>query len=457
MIKSISNSLVWSGIGFIFNKVGLMALLSVLSFVLGIDEYSDFNLFIISANVFSGVFGASMSITANRYGNGKLGFSFSRLMCFVISILSFLLFILYSILLKNSVNLNNLIYESLIILFTTFLTSLNGLYYANNSFKGYAILNIIYGILYFSLGFIGAYFYGLTGLLIGLVVAGLIFSIFSFFQLKSKAVLNDDPEENSKTVLANRSIKNVLVPNIISGFLFQPAILISAHYLNNAADGDGLIAYSLANQFRMIGGFYIVVSGSVLMKLLVDNLTNNDPKIDRFNYTFSYYPYLGIVFLILSALSILNIFFNLSDPFLFYVNLYILLLASVVTSFKSSIARKLVSSEEGKVSILSNLTWFLSFVIFNYFLIHKWASIGASFAFLLANLFQLIIWSRFYYLKKIFNPSFFDFKFFNSLILIAISVLIFISGYYFLNIALAFVCFYFTYTEILKFKTIQSD
>ncbi|WP_057940433.1 MATE family efflux transporter [Algoriphagus resistens] len=454
MLKSVSSSFLWSGIGFVFNKVGLIGLLSVLSFVLNKDDYSDFNLFIISSNVFSGVFGASMSITANRYGIGTPGFSLIRKMCFAISLISSVVFFLYSVLLKNSIDLDFLIYEILIIFFTTFLTSINGLYYANNNFKGYAYLNIIYGILYFSLGYIGAYFYELIGLFIGLNIAGLFFCIFSFFYLKPSLINNSDIQDSSTSLLVKRSIKNVLVPNIISGFLFQPAILISAHYLNNAADGDGLIAYSLANQFRMIGGFYIVVSGSVLMKLLVDNLAISDLRIERFNYTFSYYPYLGLVFLILSLLKLSNIFFNLTDSYLLYRNLYILLLASVITAFKSSIARKLVSSEEGKISIFSNLTWFILFIVFNYFLIKEWASVGASAAFLLANLFQLIIWAHYYYSKGILNISFFDFKFYISLLLIIISVFVFFSGFYYLNFILSLVCFYFTYTEIQKFKTL---
>ena len=75
-------------------------------------------------------------------------------------------------------------------------------------------------------------------------------NLFFFIFLKQKLKLE------VSYILLRRSVKKVFFPNIVSGLLFQPAILITAFLIESYSTSSDVIAYTVANQFRMVLGFF---------------------------------------------------------------------------------------------------------------------------------------------------------------------------------------------------------
>ena len=86
-----------------------------------------------------------------------------------------------------------------------------------------------------------------------------------------------------------RAVKKVFFPSVFSGILFQPAILITAFLISKYASSTDVIAYTIANQFRMVLGILPLTLGAVLLRFIVENKRIKNIKIERINYSLSYY------------------------------------------------------------------------------------------------------------------------------------------------------------------------
>jgi hypothetical protein len=125
---------------------------------------------------------------------------------------------------------------------------------------------------------------------------------------------------------------------------------------------------------------------------------------------------------------------------------------TVITSFKGAVARKFVSDEKGKISVLSNFSWFVIFLFMAFFFIPDYAAVGAAFSFLIAQILHVLAWSPFYVKYKYYCLEFFDYKFYLSLsIYFMLLACIYFNFLYLVPVLFLIILFLF-YQEIKLFK-----
>ena len=212
-----------------------------------------------------------------------------------------------------------------------------------------------------------------------------------------------------------RVVKKVFLPSVFSGLLFQPAILITAFLIAKYASSTEVIAYTIANQFRMVLGILPVTLGAVLLKVIVDNKRKKIVKMERINYSLSYYPIMILSMILLFFHDLINLMIDNLDDEVFFLCLLFFISGTVITSFKGAVARKFVSEEKGIISVLSNFSWFVIFLFMAFLFIPEYGAVGAAFSFLIAQILHVLVWSPFYVKYKYYCLEFFDYKFYFSI------------------------------------------
>ena len=410
-LYNIFSSTSWSAIGFVFGKGGILLTISLVSVFLTIDDFAKFNLYLMVVNVFAGVIGMSMTITANRYTADKENISTILMLSILASLFGAITYLILEFLYFRMFDVKiELVLSFCIILFSIFSNSFCGFFYAEGRFKKYAVVYSIQGFIMVLSCFVLGKYFSLKGVLIGLLIAYLFTAAYSVFYFMKK---------NLNFVISNelmiRAFKKVFFPSVFSGLLFQPAILITAFLISKYASPTEVIAYAIANQFRMVLGILPVTLGAVLLKVIVENKRKNNIKIERINYSLSYYPIMILSAILLFSHDFIILMIANLDNEVFFLCLMFFISGTVITSFKSAVARKFVSEEKGKISIVSNFSWFLIFLFTSFFFIPEYGAVGAAFSFLVAQILHVLVWSPFYIKYKYYCLEFFDYKFYISI------------------------------------------
>jgi len=447
-LNNIFSSTYWSAIGFAFGKGGILLTISLVSVFLSIDDFARFNLYLMIVNVFAGVIGLSMNITANRYTADKENISTILMLSILASLAGAIIYLILEFLYFRMFDVKLELFLSFcIILFSIFSNSLSGFFYAEGKFKKYAVVYSAQGFIMVLSCFILGKYFNLKGVLIGLLIAYLFtaaYSVFYFMKKRLNFVISNE--------LLVRAVKKVFFPSVFSGLLFQPAILITAFLIAKYASSTEVIAYAIANQFRMILGILPITLGAVLLKVIVENKRKNIVKIERINYSLSYYPIMILSMILLFFHDLINLMIDNLDDKVFFLCLLFFISGTVITSFKGAVARKFVSEEKGRISILSNFSWFLIFLFMSFFFVPEYGAVGAAFSFLIAQILHVLVWSPFYIKYKYYCLEFFDYKFYIS---IPVYFVMIICSYFnlltLIPIFLLIILFFF-YKEIKLFK-----
>ena len=419
MSGRLANHIVWSGLGFCVNKGSLFYAIILASHYLSTGGYVHYSLFLLAVNIFSGILGGSLSLMANRYAYRKKLVFGLWLMIALFSVGSGLIYFVYASLNQTfSVQLPGVrLIESGYVVGMTYLTAMNGIYYGQNKFKSYALINVMIGIstilLITPVVFRADYFWFVFAALVPLA----IFFLGSSFQFLAN---------RNQSVFSWRWIKNglnkVFFPNLFSGILFQPAILFSAEFVLKYSEERDLIAFSVANQFRMILTSFSIILGSVLISRLL--LSRDRAGSNRKNIELSYYPLLILTSFLMLILKWLFVLFDKMDYDAFKVNTAILCGVVIIGGINSAISRNFVIDEKGTIGVWNNLTWLLVFIGLNFCLVPIWGSTGASASFLLASFVQFLVWLPYcirhnYFSLSFFNPTCFLTGFLFLLILVS--------------------------------------
>lgn len=447
-LHKIFSSTFWTAIGFAFGKGGILITISLISVFLSIDDFARFNLYLMVINAFAGVIGLSLNLTANRYTADKKNISTILILSILASLAGAIIYLLLESLFFKIFDVKiELVLSFCIILFSIFSNSLSGFFYAEGKFKKYAIVYSVQGFVMVLSCFILGKYFNFIGILLGLLIAYFFTTIYSIFYFRKKRLNFFFSNE-----LIVRAVKKVFFPSIFSGLLFQPAILITAFLINKYASSTEVIAYTIANQFRMVLGILPITLGAVLLKVLVENKKKNIVKIERINYSLSYYPIMILSIVLLFFHDLINLMIDNLDNEVFFLCLLFFISGTVITSFKGAVARKFVSDEKGKISVLSNFSWFVIFLFIAFFFIPDYAAVGAAFSFLIAQILHVLAWSPFYVKYKYYCLEFFDYKFYLSLsIYFMLLACIYFNLLYLVPVLFLIILFLF-YQEIKLFK-----
>lgn len=226
------------------------------------------------------------------------------------------------------------------------------------------------------------------------------------------------PEKNITTT--SNAMKKTFIPAIFTGLFFMPVIWLLLGYVQSKFGDQESFLLATANQWRMTIGILPTVFGSYLLLLLVRNSTNNrnDRKV---NFSITYYPAVAIVIFFAIATNYLSLIYpnEIVKSGILQQSIMLFMLASVLTSFKSSISREMVAAELAKLSILSNMLWAGIFSLIYFSAFNNEGSTGVAKAFLISQVIHLILWTPALIKYNLVPKSFFDMKFFISLIPIA--------------------------------------
>lgn len=439
---------IWSALGFFTSKTGIVLSILFASHFLNSNDYAQYSIFLISINVFSGIMSASLSLMANRYSYKKHSIFGLWITIQFFSLASSLLYFIYAI--YKFDDLTQIFLETAYVFGNTYFFSLNGIYFGQGRIKEYAFINIIFGLWIILISTSLIYLHNYV-FLIGLTSIPLIlYNIWS-----SYSFVTNFP---NKIFLGQikRGLQKVFLPNIISGILFQPAILIAAELLLNYSSDSDLFVYSVTNQIRMVLTSVSVIIGSVIIKQLI---TSKDRlQTNMLNLQISFYPIALISsFLILSSEMIFHFFGKMIKED-FILNIIITSLIVIITSLNSAFGRNFVVDEKGRIGIYNNLTWIICFIISSILLIPYLGSLGANIAFLISSMFQFIIWLPFCIKNEYLPTIFFDFNFLITLVLVLIIVFV---KFYSLNIIILLSFFillvFWTFKTFYQFKTVKNE
>lgn len=445
---NIVSSTFWTAIGFLFGKGAILITISLVSMFLSVSDFTKFNLFLMVLNAFAGVIGLSMNITANRYANKRENIFSILILLIICSLLGTLIYLFLEVFYFKIFDFKiDILLSVFIILSAIFSNSLSGFFYAEAKFKKYAYVYTVQGLVIVFLSYFLGRKMNMQGVLLGMFLGYFFTVIYSFFYFLKRKL-----DFNFSYVLFKRAIKKIFFPNIVSGLLFQPAILITAFLIESYSTPSDVIAYTVANQFRMVLGFLPITLGAVLLKLIIDNRSKNDPIMDRINYSLSFYPIMILSATLLFFSDIIIMLINNLDKNIFFLCLVFFVAASVITSFKGSISRKFISEEKARISILSNLSFFIIFLTISLLIIPEYGAIGAALGFLISQLIHVISWSKFYIKYNYYYLPFFDSKFFLSIPIYIALLLCIYFNFPFLIITLFIILLYLFFIEIKLLK-----
>lgn len=445
MKRFINNNFIQSSIGLFFNKSGVVLSLILASNFLSLNDYVDFTFFLFEVGIFSGVVGTSLSLTANRYSyRTKLIYSLWILIV-LSAVISSLFYFGYSFFWgkQNSYGYTVLV-EILYIFFMIYYTSMNGIYYGQNKFKKYTNVSIFCGVSSILLGSTVIIFHSYQLLILLLMIPYFLYFVWSSINILTKNKI-------ISLYFIKKAVNKIFFPNLFSGLLFQPVIYFSANLILDYSTEIELVAYSVANQIRMVLLSFSVITGSVFLSKLIN--TKNSKETNFENLQISFYPMVMFLSLIIIFKDLIFYVFGSLDLTLFSYNILVLGIAAIISSINSAVSRHYIVKEKGKIGILNNLTWLISYLIFCVFFIKSYGSIGASLSFLFASLVQFLVWLPFNLKFGFLELNFFNINFLLTIILFSgFSITIFKFESKFISTFILFFEFWFIIDKVFGFK-----
>ncbi len=226
-----------------------------------------------------------------------------------------------------------------------------------------------------------------------------------------------DPRETSTSI--NTAITKTFIPAIFTGIFFLPVIWFLIGDIQERFGEQEAFLLSTANQWRMTIGVLPAIFGGYLLLLITK--TNSQGKNKKGNYTITYYPAVAITIFFSAIISHLDLIYpaEIANNTRLKQSIILFMLASVITTLKSSISREMIAAELAKLSIASNLIWAIIFCTFHFFIYYHEGAYGVSKSFLASQVIHLCLWTPIIIKKELIPRSFIDINFFVSVIPLA--------------------------------------
>lgn len=226
------------------------------------------------------------------------------------------------------------------------------------------------------------------------------------------------PKPEKSATATPDTVKKTFLPAIITGLFFMPVIwLLLGHVQSKFGDQEAFLLAS-ANQWRMTIGILPTIFGGYLLLLLVNNSNSSTGNNRKINFSITYYPALLIALIFSLATNKLSVIYPeaLVKDGTLQQTIMLFMIASIFTSFKSSISREMVAAELAKLSILSNIVWAIIFCTAYFIAFNNSGAVGVAKAFFVSQAIHLALWVPALVKYNLVPKDFFDKKFYLSLI-----------------------------------------
>ena len=409
----------WSILGNVIGKGFMLLSFIIVARILGKQEYGEMGMIRSTIVMFSIFAGAGISLTASRYiaiyrntDTYKtqevylLSSYFSIAMGLLIALL---LYFFAPVIAEKSLHSPKLIGDirigACVLFFITLNSAQNGILSGFEQFKSIAINASIYGVAQLAFLTIGAYFWGTSGVIIGLGLSAIVLGVINQYSIHSKTkrifvqhIRLRNIRKETVSILWKFSF-----PAIMSSILAIPA-LWWCKTLVVQADGFGSMAnYDVAEQWNSIILFIPTTLAGMIIPILSNTLAegtaNQYKKIVSINILFNAAITTVIVLFLylLTSLILKSYGAEFTDK-----NTFRILILSTIPNAISAVLGQVIASK-GKMwaGFVLNLLWAIWLILLSLLFIQhlKYGALGLAFAVLCAYILHTIfsyayMWAR---------------------------------------------------------------
>ena len=400
----------WTLIGNVVGKfLQLLAFIFVARLV-GKEEYGQISIIRSTLNMFLIFSSAGMGVTATRYiamyrtSNPHRAYEIYRFtqktVIWIGLIISVLVFLLSSYIAENQLNdlrLSDALKIGAVILFLMTLTSIQfGTLNGFEQFKKVGINSALNGVIQLISVVLGAYLWGINGVIIGLGITSLILVIQLWFSLKKDisqirtAEKNKDEEKfDSSSIFLKFSL-----PAVLQGLVVIPVLWWSKTYLIDNAGYGEMATFDVAEQWYYVVLFIPGSLGTILLPLLTNTNYNGSKqqynKLLKINMLIN----VGVTFIIAVAVAFFSplIYKFYGKEFTDYHPLLILLVTVVICAANNVLGQVITSKGKMWTGFGLNGLWALWLVLFSFIFIGKYqlGAVGLAYAMLISYLLHSI-------------------------------------------------------------------
>ena len=403
----------WTLAGNVVGKfLQLLAFIFVARLV-GKEEYGQISIIRSTLNMFLIFSSAGMGVTATRYiamyrtSNPHRAYEiyrFTQKTVFWIGlIISVLVFLLSSYIAENHLNnigLSDALKIGAAILFLMTLTSIQfGTLNGFEQFKKVGINSALNGVIQLISVVLGAYLWGINGVIIGLGITSLILVIQLWFSLKNDirrvkraSVLTDSEPLNLKSIFLKFSL-----PAVLLGVVVFPVLWWSKTFLIQISGYGEMALYDVAEQWYYLVLFVPSSLSSILLPLLTNTNYNGSEKQYNKLLKINLLINVGTSVVIAACVAIFSpiVYKFYGNGFTDFSPLLVLLVTVIISAANNVLGQVIISKGKMWIGFGVNAFWGICMVILTLVFVGKYqfGAIGLSYAMLGSYLFHALMQS----------------------------------------------------------------
>ena len=402
--KRLFEGMSWTMIGNVVGKfLQLLAFIFVARLV-GKQEYGQISIIRSTLNMFLVFSSVGMGVTATRYiamyrtSNPHRAYEIYRFtkktVIWLGMIISVVIFLLSSYIAENQLNdlhLSNALKIGAVILFLMTITSVQmGALNGFERFKEVGINSALNGIILLISVLLGAYLWGINGVIAGLGITSFILVLQLWFSLKkdiSKIRTAEKNKDDEKLDSSSIFLKFSL-PAVLQGLVVIPVLWwVKTFLIDNAGYGE-MATFDVAEQWYYVVLFVPNSLGTILLPLLTN--TNYNGSKEQYNKLLKVNMLInvGVTFIIAVSVALFSplIYKFYGKEFTDYQPLLILMITVVICAVNNVLGQVITSKGKMWIGFGVNALWAIWLITFSVIFVGKYnmGALGLAYALLVS-------------------------------------------------------------------------
>ena len=402
--KRLFEGMSWTLIGNVVGKfLQLLAFIFVARLV-GKQEYGQISIIRSTLNMFLVFSSVGMGVTATRYiamyrtSNPHRAYEIYRFtkktVIWLGMIISVVIFLLSSYIAENQLNdlhLSNALKIGAVILFLMTITSVQmGALNGFERFKEVGINSALNGIIQLISVVLGAYLWGINGVIAGLGITSFILVLQLWFSLKkdiSKIRTAEKNKDDEKLDSSSIFLKFSL-PAVLQGLVVIPVLWwVKTFLIDNAGYGE-MATFDVAEQWYYVVLFVPNSLGTILLPLLTN--TNYNGSKEQYNKLLKVNMLInvGVTFIIAVSVALFSplIYKFYGKEFTDYQPLIILMITVVICAVNNVLGQVITSKGKMWIGFGVNALWAIWLITFSVIFVGKYnmGALGLAYALLVS-------------------------------------------------------------------------
>lgn len=411
LFKRLLEGVSWTLIGNITGKFLQLLAFIFVARILGKEEYGQVGIVRSTINMFLVFSSVGMGVTATRYiamyrsSNPfraykiyEFTFRFVLIIGVIVSALVFIFSDYIAAHQLNDANLNITLKIGALVLFLLTISSVQtGALNGFEQFKSVGIVTSTNGLILLVAVVLGAYFWGVNGVIVGLAIAGLTMVIQLYVSLK-KNITNIKEE---KELPRNEPLKissifySFSLPAVLQGLVVIPVLWWAKTLLIKEGGYGEMALYDVAEQWYYLVLFIPNSLSTIILPLLTN--VNYDGSKKQYGQLLKVNILInvGVTLVIASGIAVLSplIYRFYGNGFTDYSPLLVLLITVVICSANNVLGQVIVSKGKMWVGFGVNALWGIWLIISTFIFVGKYdlGALGLAYALLVSYILHSIV------------------------------------------------------------------